>query len=323
MTPRYPSLRAKLLGAVVLCAVIPLAAVSVWLTMSVSRAGENLLLAQLDSAVSRAVHSAVTRWEYRQADVALLADNEPVRVALGSTSAQNDDEASRFLERAFESMTGVGSAIIRDDRGRPRWLVGVLPRGDGVTGRPQRQRDVVLERFIFASNGRDTVGRVEARIRLDGLLGSPSAPLDVGPGLVAIHSRSNDEWLLPGGISPEMLAALRFKWEGGSWLAVKRSVDDPALDVYAAAPSAGFSAALARATGTGALALGIVALLVVLLTVIVTGRITGSLTRLAQAADAVSRGDLETRIEIRSHDEVGRVARTFNQMTENLRAMMR
>jgi methyl-accepting chemotaxis protein len=41
-------------------------------------------------------------------------------------------------------------------------------------------------------------------------------------------------------------------------------------------------------------------------------RITGPLTQLAQAAEKVDRGELETRVEIRGHDEVAALATSFN-----------
>jgi two-component system sensor histidine kinase AtoS len=53
--------------------------------------------------------------------------------------------------------------------------------------------------------------------------------------------------------------------------------------------------------------------------VLLTRRVTRSLEQLADAAEAVARGDLERRVEPTTHDEVGRLAAAFNAMTESLR----
>jgi len=46
--------------------------------------------------------------------------------------------------------------------------------------------------------------------------------------------------------------------------------------------------------------------------------ITRPLQALAAAADTIARGDFRTRVEVRTRDEVGRLARSFNAMTESL-----
>ncbi|HEU5003157.1 MAG TPA: diguanylate cyclase [Actinomycetota bacterium] len=48
--------------------------------------------------------------------------------------------------------------------------------------------------------------------------------------------------------------------------------------------------------------------------------IAGPLRQLAAGADAISAGNYETRIEVRSADEVGQLAHAFNEMTERLAA---
>ena len=65
--------------------------------------------------------------------------------------------------------------------------------------------------------------------------------------------------------------------------------------------------------------MALVSLLALLLSAFLTTRITKSLERLAVAADAVARGDLEHRVNENGADEVSRVAGAFNSMLENLR----
>ncbi|MBI3359706.1 MAG: HAMP domain-containing protein [Chloroflexi bacterium] len=65
-----------------------------------------------------------------------------------------------------------------------------------------------------------------------------------------------------------------------------------------------------RATGVGLLALVLGSLLF--------RQITSPLRALSRAAAAIAGGDLGRRVEIRSDDEIGRVAHSFNQMVESL-----
>lgn len=57
----------------------------------------------------------------------------------------------------------------------------------------------------------------------------------------------------------------------------------------------------------------------VLLGLLITRWITGPIAKLKEAALAVGRGHFETPVEIRTHSELGLLARAFNQMTEDLR----
>jgi adenylate cyclase len=75
----------------------------------------------------------------------------------------------------------------------------------------------------------------------------------------------------------------------------------------------------ARTARIGAIALSLAAVIVTVLAIIVTGKLTRSLEQLASAADRVSLGDLDARIDMASGDEVGRVARAFNEMIANVR----
>jgi signal transduction histidine kinase len=52
--------------------------------------------------------------------------------------------------------------------------------------------------------------------------------------------------------------------------------------------------------------------------ILLTRAITRPLTVLASAADAIARGDLHATVEVRTRDEIGRLARSFNAMVESL-----
>lgn len=51
---------------------------------------------------------------------------------------------------------------------------------------------------------------------------------------------------------------------------------------------------------------------------IVAGRITAPIKKLTEGASKIGRGDLKTRIQVKSKSEVGKLANTFNQMAKDL-----
>ena len=316
------SIRAKILFAVLACAVLPLACVSAWLMLSVSRAGERLLYAQLDSIASRAAATAQQRWENREAEVTLLADNAPVREALrGEIDSGRSADLERFFNEALKSMPSVSWAVVNDGDGRRRYAFGV-PVSDRRLESGSPTPELIQRRQIVDPSTGKRLGELQAAIRLDGLLASTSAPTDAGTGFVALHARPNDAWLLPIGTIPDSLVRGRFTRDGTRWASAKRSLEAPSIEVFAAAPAVAFAKALDRITTAGAIAIALVAIVVVALSVWVTGYLTRSLRLLANATDAVARGELDTRVDDSSGDEVGRVARTFNQMASRLKEMM-
>jgi two-component system NtrC family sensor kinase len=70
-------------------------------------------------------------------------------------------------------------------------------------------------------------------------------------------------------------------------------------------------------TFTGIAALCVVVLLVILF--FITSSITNPLRRMVQATNRIARGDLNYSVRIGFRDEIGQLARSFNQMTENLK----
>jgi two-component system NtrC family sensor kinase len=70
-------------------------------------------------------------------------------------------------------------------------------------------------------------------------------------------------------------------------------------------------------TFTGIAALCVVVLLVILF--FITSSITDPLRRMVQATNRIARGDLNHSVRIGFRDEIGQLAHSFNQMTENLK----
>lgn len=71
-----------------------------------------------------------------------------------------------------------------------------------------------------------------------------------------------------------------------------------------------------RAIGYGVAGIGI--LLAIVASLWITSRISRPIERLAAAASDVAAGKLDTRVEVKSHDEVGELAQSFNHMTQQL-----
>src|SRR6185295_4619969 len=75
-----------------------------------------------------------------------------------------------------------------------------------------------------------------------------------------------------------------------------------------------------RATQRMLVAVSLTAILLGTLTVWgLVRKITEPLRELRDGAEAVGRGDFSRRVAVRSRDECGELAATFNQMTENLK----
>jgi signal transduction histidine kinase len=317
----FQSLRFRIMAAVVACAVVPLAAVGLWLTSGAARSGEMLLRSQLDSAVERASTGAEERWRHRRSDVLLLASNEPIRAALRTPNSAAGPP--RFVQRAFETMPNVAAVVVRDARDSVRWTLGELPAGIRQSGATTPGASTSAPTLEIREPVRDTtgatIGDVLAYVRVDGLVPGLASSSSVGGQFIAVYDRVRDAWLRPGTVLPSALRSDTFTFESQRWLTARRRLTAPALDIVAAGALDPFVRPFGRTAAIGTLALFLVAAAVMTLTMFVTMRLTGSLTELAIAADAVAAGDLEPRLDQRSNDEVGRVARAFKEMTETLR----
>jgi signal transduction histidine kinase len=84
--------------------------------------------------------------------------------------------------------------------------------------------------------------------------------------------------------------------------------------------NAEYPAALAAFRRSMLLAGGVAALGVLLVTLWLAGRISGPVTRLAEAAARLGRGDLEAPFPIETRDEIGVLARTFEETRQALKA---
>jgi signal transduction histidine kinase len=315
------SLRTKLLGVVLIGAVLPLVAIGWWLNTNAVRSGEALLRSQLEESLTRQADQVLSDWPHRKSDAMLLADNEPLRAALASGTT----DPPPFLVSAFATMPALQSATYRDSTGRARFVLGDRP-AEGI-GRSSPDGVVALVPTIGLSvpvldaDGAHW-GELEARVRASALFTVPREA-GVDAAMYLAKDRSTGTWLMPP-IAPEaILDQDRFSWNGQEWVAVRHILTDPPVELILASRLDPITAPFARNARAGTLALVVAAVLVILVTAAATLRITRSLAQLALAADAVAKGDLEQRLDSSANDEVGRVAHAFNTMTENLKRILR
>jgi signal transduction histidine kinase len=133
------------------------------------------------------------------------------------------------------------------------------------------------------------------------------------------------ESLLPTPFDPELLRSVHFEWEGQQWLAVRRTVTEPALELVIASPLEPFVETFESTARRGALLLTLVGVTATLVAFILARRLTRSLERLVVAAEAVSGGDLDRHdivarsAALTATDEVSRLASAFDSMTDRLR----
>lgn len=330
------SIRARFLVFVLAGVVIPLSLVGVWLARSAVRSGESMLAAQLESSIDRAAATASQRWRDRESDVALLALNDPVQQALARSSATaSPDTAPAFLREAFAGMSSIDNVVVRDAADRVRWRLGTGSPSD-VEGIPANgERDVSaatlggssVPRLTVSAAVRDdkdgrSLGRVDASVRASTMLSDVGAGRAPEQSIVAVRDRASGRWTSTTGPSIQALNADRFEWGGQRWLAVRRSLARPDVDLISAAPLDPVLGPFEAAARRGDAALAIVGAVVVLIAAVATSRMTASLEQLAVAADAVAHGDLEQRVEVVGSDEVSRVGSAFNGMTESLRRLI-
>jgi signal transduction histidine kinase len=298
--PVRRSLRTQLILVVLAAALVPLALLALWLARASGRAGETLLTARLDAAALSVANDAGVRWvEYRSA-LLDLAEALEVRRALGDTVGAVS--APAVLPEA------VRGAIVRDANGVVRWTRAADTTTTGGVFRP------VLTLWSRHSSG--AIGSLEATLPGSAIVRATGA---TGGTTLAAFDRRTGLPLLATPFDPDLASKATFNWNGERWLVARRTLDEPAIEIVAAAPVADYEAPFADAARRGVLALIVVAMLSTFATVVLTRRLTRARGDLALAADGVSRGEMGRTVPVPKSEELGRLAETFNTMSESLR----
>lgn len=327
------SFRTRILLIVVMVAVVPLGLIGLWLTRTAARSGEELLRARLDDALSRTVAQLATRWLQRRSQLLDLAEDPTVRQRLldsaggagnhGHSQVTDAEPIDSIIERRFANLGPVlMDAVVRDLDGRARWILQGQAAA-GSAGNELTGSGIAVAVDVYESPFGRRLGILEATLAVSALLRDGGGPPAVFGMVLGVFDPSTGASLLPLPFDPELLSNDRFVWGGDAWRSSRRALVNPPIELVAAAPLGPFTQPFEEAARRGAWLLTAVALAGFFLAVLFTGRMTRSLERLAVAADAVSHGDLERRVDDAGDDEIGRLARAFNTMTESLRRTLR
>lgn len=319
---RSVSFQLRILLIVLVLGIIPLGLLGLWLTESTTRSGEALVRAQLDESVGSAVSRVVSRWYRLRSALLYLAEDSTSQRALDEGETANPP--ATFV-RIFEGLeSGVRSAVVRDVSGRELWRVdrtaGLLPDplqemgAMGLLTVPLEVRDRLSATLL---------GTVDVSIVVSSILPFGGLTSGLSGTILGVFEVATGVSLVPLPLDPSLLAAPEFTWEGNRWVTAERALGEPPIRLVAAAPLTPFLEPFQSAARNGAGLVLVVALVGLALAVFLTTRLTRSLKELSAAADGVSKGDLTQRVEVRSGDEVGRVAEAFNTMTESLQRTLR
>jgi signal transduction histidine kinase len=322
---RSLSLRSKFILIVLVGAVLPLALLGLWLNRTAERSGEELLRARLGTSLGQVVDEIGLRWLSRRSQLLRLAECSAVQTALrdSSSSQGTEDAAQAELGELYSGMRdAVESATVEDAGGAVRWSVPAA--GPATSGGATLVNPALPVRLGIYDNATGAqLGSLDARVSMSSLLPGGAGWGGVSGSVLAVFDRSSGASLLPLSIDPTLFARESFVWGEEPWLTVRHTLHEPPMDLVLAAPVTPFTEPFQRAAERNLYILAIVALAVFALATLLTRRTTRALVRLAAAAEAVSQGDLDRRVEDAPGDEVGRVARAFNSMTESLRRTLR
>jgi len=293
-------------------AVIPLVLIGFWLLGSVARSGERLLRAQLVDAMERTETQIGRQWLMTRSRLLDLA--EPVAVRRALARQEPVEEGSVDVPVGSALPGGTAEATIYGLEGQRLFKVSDPDRESLPAGYDY----LAVELPLYDLDTGELRGALQADVDMRVFVqSSVSVPGAAGVLIGAFKPEGGGPLLfLP--FNPDALTAGRFQWAGEEWLSVSHSLFEPRVDLVVAAPIGLFTRPVSLAARQGALLLGSVAAGALLLTFLLTRRLTRGLRRLADAADAVSKGDLQQTTGIDSLDEVGRVAKAFDGMTTTL-----
>lgn len=316
------SFRTRILLIVLALGILPLGLLGLWLTEATTRSGEELVRAQLEESVETAVSRVVSRWYRLRSALLYLAEDAESQRAAGQGEAGSPPPT---FVRIFQGLEpGVRSAVLRDVSGQELWRV-----DRAVETRPDLVQEVEFSGLVtVALEVRDRwagtlLGTVDASVAASSLLPVGGFAPGLSGMILGVFESATGVSLVPLPLDPSLLSAPEFIWEGNRWVTAERTLGEPPIRLVATAPLTPFIGPFQNAARDGAMLVLIVALIGLGLAAVLTTRFTRSLKDLSEAADAVSQGDLAQRVEVRTRDEVGRVAEAFNTMTESLRRTLR
>jgi signal transduction histidine kinase len=315
------SLRGRFLALVVLGVILPLGIVGMWGSFSARRSGIQLVRAELEESLAETVETFGQQWVQRLSELLDVADARAVVGALSVGPSLPDlppgPERAELLEVWVEIADFVASVDIRTEAGL---LVGRLPDDLGPEARVSTRSIGFLDYEIPARERLtgETLGKLDVRFRIDGLLPPGFLTLGVGGSVPAVFDSRTGTPLAPLPVDATRFGAAEFEWRGEEWVTANRILGDPPLRFAMAAPIGPVTAPFRQAARRGALALLLVVVVSFGLATLFARRLTRPLEELSRAASAVAGGDLDARAEERGPPAVRDTARSFNAMSATL-----
>ncbi len=311
------SFRARVVLLVFAVAVLPLGLIGLWLSGSAARSGEALLRSRLDGVLEADARALEASWIRYRTALLDLAEIPEVQRALRAPFDEVSAVPPASLQAGFSSLElTVEGLIVRDRAGRELWQLGRTQSDAGsfLAFGALLNADVPL----YETMSGEAIGRLEALVPINALRPSSAAAAAISA-VITARAPATGALLLPAPFDPVLLEHERFRWNEEDWIALRRLVIEPRVELIAAAPVAPFAAPFRDAARRGAVVLLIAAAIGIGVAGLITARLTRSLERLAAAASDVASGHFGRRVEAQTRDEVGRVAQAFNTMTESLR----
>lgn len=322
---RSLTLRSRFLLVVSLGVVLPLAVTGAWLTGTTRASGEELLRTRLEESLGEVVQAVGHRWVRIRGELLTMAEDPAVRSALlreASPAAGDGSPVVEPLEGHWSALEEVVErAALRDEHGRLR---GTMDQGGDAGGVGRGGWALVPVTLpVHDPLTSQRLGSVELELRLDALLPGGLWWPGVGGSVLAVFEPNGGAPLLPLPMESTLFARDRFEWGEDTWLAVRHRLHDPPLLLAMAAPTEAFTEPFARAARRGLWAFVAVLAASTVLALVLTSRMAAPLEHVAEAADAVSQGDIARQVAEDGPDEIRRVGRAFNAMTESLRRTLR
>jgi signal transduction histidine kinase len=308
MARRYtPSLRTKFLLIVLIGAVLPLGLFGIWLSGTAERSAENILRDRLDSSLRQIVVDLSGRWIAVRSSLLDLADAA---------------EPQRAWEAETQVRANVTSVVFEDVEGVLRWR---LP-GEGSVNDPEVADpgpvfpvSVPAYEAVYGT----PAGIIDARVRLAAILPGTATWGGVAGSILSAFDPATGASLLQTPFDPVLWDQNRFTYGQEEWITERVELEDPPLELALSAPLTPFVEPFSEAASQNLLLLIVVVVAGAALAGLMSWPITRSLASLASAADAVTEGRLEAKVDLEGSDEVGRLARAFNAMTESLNDTLR
>lgn len=324
------SLGTRFLLIVLAAVALPLALTGVWLVRDAGRAGEDLLQERMGRALNDVSRETSSRWVRVRSRLLDLAEDPRLQDALGGGSdgrvsvgrgldgsgagpgAGDVPAPGASLASTYAELRElVHQAIVRGPQGvvaRLTWADAAGPDGLGIP--------VTLE-----IRGRTTgalLGHLDVRLRADALLSGWAERTARAGGILGVLEEGSNRPLLTAPFDPALFRSDRFVLDGEAWITRRRALSEPGVVLVLASPLEPFTLPFRAAAGRGILLIFAVGIGGFAVATLLTVRTTAPLAELADAAESVARGELETRVQPEGPSEVAQAARAFNAMAASL-----